>query len=723
MLQLCSFAKERIMVVFHPSLTQIPSGRMHSYIGDTIKREFLNDPSTAEAVLGSIGIRREPYERAQSEEEIKTLLFNDTNKLKSYLSGPGMTDNRFKEGVRDQVNRRFGTTVINGIQKQNWQQFILRTDDITEYERMKANIGNFKTGALYSSYRLDDENMAVVIEATNTVMTLDKQLGDDSVRVANMKGKEGKPLNYSENNLYGSIADNSNWIAGDIYSWMRESGFENDQMISERKFEMGAKPKSDDDRPVSFKEGKRHAIEFLQKETSLHQRALAELSGMGVLVGESEIVVDEPVVDADEIDQNDQYTEAEVAAAFPDVNEKTDVHEVSNEPDVEPTGSLLNVESIIDEAIQKSVQDKMMAESALVLYAKDLFPQYIEKFEKFLPYTTSFDMAQKKVWDEFKELRNHPNAKTIEKHLSDFTFQRMFELNKIMIDLQKENLSLRNGNASMKQQLQRSQSDLIGLQSSYSNVTRELATERETSNMLQTKVEEYESDLAELQAEVEGIVANVEKLQSERDQLIVFRDENGALKSQLAYKTEEIGKINGILENMSKTASMTADAMNRMERDIESMNLKNDALTRDKEQSAIQLATLQEQLSTAQRINEGYVSKIKQLEAGVKQTVQTQPAHEESVYEVPAAFHTDFVETKAPVQVDEPAKSEAISAVETMDVGEANDALGEKIESIRSQIPPKPEIKVRPALDRGRLKAATSNLKKMSEGLSKPETK
>ncbi|MDD3816425.1 MAG: hypothetical protein PHZ02_17480, partial [Desulfocapsaceae bacterium] len=103
------------MVVFHPSLTQIPSGRMHSYIGDTIKREFLIDPSTAEAVLGSIGIRREPYERAQSEEEIKTLLFNDINKLKSYLSGPGMTDNRFKEGVRDQVNRRFGTTVINGI--------------------------------------------------------------------------------------------------------------------------------------------------------------------------------------------------------------------------------------------------------------------------------------------------------------------------------------------------------------------------------------------------------------------------------------------------------------------------------------------------------------------------------------------------------------------------------------------------------------------------------
>lgn len=715
--------KERKMVVFRPSLTGTPSGRMHSYLGDTVKREFLNDPSTAEAVLGSIGIRREPYERAQSEEEIKTLLYNDINKLKSYLSGPGMTDNRFKEGVRDQVNRRFGTTVINGIQKQNWQQFILRADDITEYERMKANIGNFKTGALYSSYRLDDENMAVVIEATNTVMTLDKQLGDGSVRVANMKGKEGKPLNYSENNLYGSIADNSNWIAGDIYTWMREAGFENDQMISERKYEMGAKPKSDDDRPVSFKEGKRHAIEFLQKETSLLQRAQAELSGMGVLVDEPEIVVDEPVVDADEIDLNNQYTDAEVAAAFPDVEEKREISEPESEPEVEPAGSLLNVESIINNAIKKSVQDKMMAESALVILAQDLFPQYVEKFEKFLPYTTSFEMAQKKVWDEFKELRNHPNAKTIEKHLSDFTLLRSFELNKVMLELEKENLSLRNGNASMKQQLQRSQSDFIGLQSNYSNVTRELATERETNGMLQTKVEEYETALDELQTEVEGIVEHVEKLQAERDQLIGFRDENESLKAQLAHKTDEIGQINGILENMSKTASMTADAMNRMERDIESMNLKNDTLMREKEQNAIQLATLQEQLSTAQRINEGYASKIKQLESAAKEPAQSHPVHEEPAHVEPAVTHTTFVETAAPVHVEEPVKAESISAIESMDVGEANDALGEKIESIRSQIPPKPEIKVRPALDRNRLKAATSNLKKMSEGLSKPETK
>lgn len=715
------------MVIFYPSFTETPFGQMHSFIGDTIRDELLVDPTTADAVLGLLGIRRDAYERAQSQAEIKELMLSDINKLKSYLLGPGITDPRFKEEVRNQVGKRFGGYVIQNIPKQEWQRFVLKSDDVVDYNRMKANIASFRTGALYSAYSFDDENLAVIIEASNTVMTLDKKHNDGSVRVANMKGKKGRPMNYSEERLYGDIEHNSNWIASDIYTWMKDIGFESNQMITESRFELGAKLRNEPDRPSvpSFKEGRRHATELLQREADLHTKAAAMLAQAGVLVGAEK--AEEESMEPAEAEELQVFESEPSVAAEPVVQAETSE---SEKPEAEPKSAENDIETTINAALQKLASDKMTAEVAPIIASNELLPQYIEKFEKFLPYSSSLDMIQKKIWEEFRELRNHPNAKTIEKHLTDMTLQRMFLLNKMQSQVLKENAALKQGAADMKAQLAKNDSEVIRLKTEASSMTNELSGLRFEREELLGKITEHEATIEGFEKEIDEIAGMVNVIRDERDQLLGLRDENSRLTAELANKDSMLQAKSIALDSMSKSHETVVETMSRMESQWESMRTQNDAMAKEREQLLQKVSMMQEQLLSQNKITEGYAQKIgeqaKQIEALQQNLTKTQEVRNETpaasvastMQQTESRPEPVVVSEAVPAQIDPPA---GIDPTEGMAVNEAMDVMAEKIEETKSMIPPMPDIKVRSRIGRDALKAATQKIGQMNANLPKTD--
>ena len=705
------------MIVFFPSLIQHPRGQMHTFIGDTIKNEFLVDPNTIDPVLNSLGIQRAAYERAQSEEELKVLMFNDINKLKSYLSGPGATDQRFKESVRDRVNLKFTTSVINGIGKQQWQSFTLKSDDPVEYEAMKANISNFKTGALLSTYQFDDENMALIIETSNTVMTLDKQNNDGSVRVANMKGKDGKPMNYSEANLYGAVESNSNWIASDIFTWMVDSGFSPEQMFTERKHEMGGRV-ARTDRPSTFREGKRHAIDLLQDQEDVRSRAEAALMTLGLLDGQDEI----PSV------VNEKET---ISTELPTVLSQP------TEEKAEDYSNEINFEQIISEGMKKVAEDKIKSEAGHITMAQDLFPEYVEKFEKFLPHSANIETVKQKVWDEFAKLRNNPGAKIIEKHLYDFMQQRMYLMSKLTTGIQKENSSLKNTNGSLRLELDKMSGEKTRFQSEAANANHEVSVLREENERLQAEVEENEISIAGYAKDFEDVAVMIDELKAERDQLLVFKDENVKLRSDVETKDSLLSTLNNAYENITKSHSMVTETLNRMEKESEDLNHKNSKLTQEREDLLAQVLKLNETATTQMAVTNIATDRVKILEAQLvgmdellagtslelRKANDTIKTHDTAKpLENKTAPVKEEVKAK-PAAVNKPVVDEvekAVNPIDNMSVQEANTVLSEQIQEVRSSLP---NIKVRSPLNRDSLKAATQRLGRINESLPKTEQK
>ena len=718
------------MIIFFPAFTLHPMGHMHSYLGDTIQKEFLVNPDDAPAVLNTIGIRREAYERAQTEQEIKTLMFNDINKLKAYLSGPGSTDPRFKEDVRNRVNMKFQTSVINGISKQQWQKFTLKADDIGEYEKMKASTKDFQTGALYSSFIFDDENMIVSVEASNTVVTLDKLAKDGSVRVANMKGKDGKPMNYSEANLYGNIESNSNWVASDIFTWLKEAGFTSEQLITERKYEMGSKT-ARTDQPVTFKEGQRHALELLENEENLREEMAELLGSLGVIIGSDEKILTPIAEDSsEESNENMQDRDSVVKVAPQDaptaaLDERNEVEETST----------LEIDKMVTEAIKKVADDKMISETMLIKKAQDLFPEYLEFFEKFLPNTLSFDMAKQKVYDAFTQLRNNPNAKVIEKHLADFTLHRMFLMNQMMTKVQKEAEIVKQNNGSLREELSSLNVEKAKLQGEASTATRDLNVAREEIGGLKQQLNENEIQLTDFTNEFEILGAQFAELQSERDELLIHRNENEKLRSDLASKDNLLNTLNDAYSNMTKAQAQIAETLDRVEKDSERLNQQNAQLLSERNALDAQISLLNEKLVEQTNVSVTSLSSLReelsslnaekaklQGEASTA-TRDLNVAREEigglkqqlNDFTTWAEKQTLSATTEVPKEVVPKLETPAVNPVDEMSVEEANETLSEKIEEVSRLIP---KIAVRRP-NRESLKAATAALGKISDNLPK----
>ena len=556
------------MIIFHTNYTDVPMGQLHGYLGDTITYEFLTDPSTAEAVLNAVGIRKEPYEKAATESELKELMFTDINKLKSYLSGPGATDERFKKEVRDRVGMRFSTVTINSIQNQQWQKFVLKSDNLAEYEKMKGSLRDLKTSALYTAISFDEQNMAVVVETSNTIMTLDKQNNDGSVRVVNIKGKDGRVINYSEVKPYGAIESNSNWIAGDLYTWLRGAGFEASQLITERKYELGLDKGDKPERPVTFREGKKHALEIVEQDEKILLEAQRALAGLGVIEGEAaeSQKIDEATVGSEEKVEPEPIEGIQQKEAVEQPVEKEEKPLITNEPE-KPIDSV-----IVDEVragIDSLVRDKMLAETAIIQEAAAHFTKYSELFDKYLSTSKNFAQAKQKTWDEFRELRSRPNAAQIEKHLGDLLQQRMFLQNKMFVGLKNEVETLRNNGAVLKNEIALLNGDKTRLQGEFSNTARELNLAQIEVGKLTEINSQNEETIDEFQKELVNIMEMVENLKSERDQYLVFKDENVRLQNELSGKDRTIATLNDTNESMAKAQERLSESLIRIEKDAD----------------------------------------------------------------------------------------------------------------------------------------------------------
>lgn len=689
------------MIVYYPSFGQSLVGQMHSYIGDTIRDEFLINPADAPAVLQQIGIRRDVYERTQNEEELKALMFEDINKLKSYLAGPGAVDARFKEEVRNRVNMKFQTSVINGISKQQWQKFTLKTDNINEYEKMKASAPEFKTSALYSSMVFDDENLAITVEASNTVMTLDKYTDDGSVRVANMKGKDNKPMNYSETNLYGNIEANSNWIASDVFVWLKDAGFSSDEMLTERKYEMGAGKQKEPqgEKAPSFKEGRRHAIDILKQDEMVRGQAEDMLREMGLLEGSPSINTEISTGEDNAEDLAEQAAEEQIIQ--PQQQSDKIITQSNNQESTD-------IDVLVKNAIEKAVSDKMISETALIKTAEGLFREYTEKLDKFIPQTSSFEMAKQKVWDEFKELRNNPNGVVIEKHLSDFTLQRMFIMSKSIVQVQKEMQLLQQNNTLLRDTLEKTHKEVVARQAEASEAIRELNTAKSDNEGLKTELDQTKETVLGFEKEFEGLAVLVEGLQAEKEELLAFKDENEKLRFDLESKENLITTLNEANLNMSKAQGQIAETLDRLEKDSEKVNAEKTTLQNENaalRETAVALNKKIEELHVNNKALSEEITTSKNENAAPKQSEPVISGVVKAVV-APVVEATEMIVKQPDVTAN-------------LDVDSANATLAQGIEDTKKEV----TIRLKKPVNRNSLREATKRLTQTGVDLSGSDQK